>query len=280
MSDSLPIDEFIKSNDAIFHYTRASVALEEILFYGKFRLSLLKDTNDPWEYKFQLLNMSGWSLPNEVIELYDKAHPVIDRIIRMESRVMCFCSNTVPTIILDTGDTIRDTVVNTIGWNKSRMWAQYGENHRGICLVFSRKAIEAEFANIKEGVITENMQYTTRASIRRNAYTLNGNQLVKDGVENYCYNHIKQHSEALFFTKYIDYRDESEYRVVVFDPNNKYEYIDIKKSIKCVISGDRTPDVYFPLIRQLSDRYGIECRHAYWDRGTPHLVPCKEDEKT
>ena len=50
MSDSLPLEEFIKSDDAIFHYTRASVALEKILFDGKFRLSLLKDTNDPHDH--------------------------------------------------------------------------------------------------------------------------------------------------------------------------------------------------------------------------------------
>ena len=280
MSDSLLLEEFIKSDDAIFHYTRASVALEKILFDGKFRLSLRKDTNDPHEYKFIFLSMRGSRLPPEAVELYNEAHPVIDRIIRMESRVMCFCSNTIPTIILDNGKTIQDNVVNTIGWNKSRMWAQYGENHRGICLVFSKKAIEADLADIKENVIAENIQYTTRVGISPDAYTLNGNQLVEDGVEGYCYNHIKRHSGTLFFTKNIDYRDESEYRVVVFDPNHNYEFININKSIKGVIAGDRTPEVYFPLIRQLSERYGIECRRAYWERGLgmPCLLPCKKEK--
>ena len=41
MNDPLQFDEYIRSDDAIFHYTHASVALEEILFKGKFRLSLL-----------------------------------------------------------------------------------------------------------------------------------------------------------------------------------------------------------------------------------------------
>lgn len=280
MSDSLPLEEFIKSDDAIFHYTRASVALEKILFDGKFRLSLLKDTNDPREYKFRFLNMSGSSLPPEAVGLYNEAHPVFDRIIRMESRVMCFCSNTIPTIILDNGETIKDNVGNTIGWSKSRMWAQYGENHRGICLVFSKKAIEsvlADKADIKKNVIAGNIQYTTEAGI---PIMLDGNQLVKDGVEGYCYNHIKRHSGTLFFTKNIDYRDESEYRVVVFDPNHNYEFININKSIKGVIAGDRTPEVYFPLILQLSERYGIECRRAYWERGLgrPCLLPCKKEK--
>lgn len=280
MSDSLPLEEFIESDDAIFHYTRASVALEKILFNGKFRLSLLKDTNDPREYKVKFLGMSGWSLPPTAVELYNEAHPVFDRIIRTESRVMCFCSNTIPTIILDNGETIKDNVGNTIGWSRSRMWAQYGENHRGICLVFSKKAIEAELADIKEIVIAENIQYTRRVGISSDARTLNGNQLVEDGVEGYCYNHIKNHSGTLLFTKNIDYRDESEYRVVLFDRNHNHEFININKSIKGIIAGDRTPDVYFPLILQLSERYGIECRRAYWERGLgrPCLLPCKKEK--
>lgn len=280
MSDSLLLEEFIESEDAIFHYTRASVALENILFNGKFRLSLLKDTSDPIEYKDKLLHMNGSKLPQEAIKLYDEAHHVFNRIIRRECRVMCFCSNTIPTIILDKRETIQDNAVNTIGWSKSRMWAQYGENHRGICLVFSKKAIGADLVDIKENVLAKNIQYSTRVGISPDAYTLNGNQLVEDGVENYCYNHINRHSETLFFTKNIDYRDESEYRVVVFDPNHNYEFININKSIKGVIAGDRTPDVYFPLILQLSERYGIECRRAYWERGLgrPCLLPCKKEK--
>lgn len=276
MNDSLPLDDFIKTEDAIFHYTRASVALEKILFDGRFRLSLLKDTNDPSEYKFRLLNMIGWSLPPEVEKRCSEAHPVFDRIISMESRIMSFCSNSLPEIILDTKETIKDTIANRNGWNKSRMWAQYGENHRGICLVFSKKAIVAEVTDIRGRVIANNIQYKTRPGISHHAYTLNGNQLIEVGVEEYCYNHIIQHAATLFFIKNIDYRDESEYRVVVFDPEHKYEYIDINKSIRGIIVGDRTPKVYFPLIRRLADRYGIEYRRAYWERGTPHLILCED----
>lgn len=27
------------------------------------------------------------------------------------------------------------------GWARSRMWAQYGESHRGVCLVFDRESM-------------------------------------------------------------------------------------------------------------------------------------------
>ena len=52
----MDLNEYIETEDALFHYTKTSVALEKILYTQKFKLSLLKDTNDPREYKYMLLN--------------------------------------------------------------------------------------------------------------------------------------------------------------------------------------------------------------------------------
>jgi len=76
-TDSI-FEKFLASEDALFHYTRTAIVLERILPNGMFRLSLLKDTNDPREYKFKILNMQGWSLPNGVRVHARDAHPVFD----------------------------------------------------------------------------------------------------------------------------------------------------------------------------------------------------------
>lgn len=273
----MSMDDLVKTDDAIFHYTKLNIALEHILYDGKFRLSLLKDTNDPWEYKSKLLSMVGWSLPPEASKFYDDAHPLIDRIIRQESRVMCFCSNKSPTIVLSTRKILEDPAPPSFGWSKSRMWAQYGENHRGICLVFSKKEIEAKFANATGARFTNHMTYTASAAAPISGVTLNGNQLIKDGVESYCYNHIQLHSDDLFFIKNIDYRDECEYRVVVIDPDRQYASIDISEAIRGVIAGDRTPKVYHPMIRQQSENYGVEFRYVHWEKGKPFLFKLTDD---
>jgi hypothetical protein len=277
MSDAISIDEFVRSDDAIFHYTKLSLAIETILHDGRFRLGLLKNTNDPWEYKFKLLSMFGSSLPPITDQLYNDAHEVIDRIIREESRVMCFCSNISPTVVLNIQERLKDLAPPSLGCYKSRMWAQYGENHRGICLVFSKKKIDDKFAGATGSLFTNHVTYTARSTPPLDAYTLNGDELIRDGVENYCYNHIKRHSDDLFFIKNIDYRDECEYRVVVVDPDRQYKFIDISAAIRMIIAGDRTPKVYYPIIRQQAEKYGAHCRYVHWERGMPFLFKFTED---
>ena len=275
----MSIDEYIKTSDALFHYTKTSIAIEHILHTKKFKLSLLKDTNDPREYQFKLFNVMGWSLDRDTTpKLLNEAQTVIDRILRHECKVMGFCSNNKPTLILNNGSSIEDEHVCSSGWSKSRMWSQYGQNHYGICLVFSKNELE-NVLNKKKSQIRDfkasYVQYSQQERIVWSAITLNGNRLESEGVEEYSFNHVIENSEELFFRKHIDYRDEAEFRVVVFDPNKKLEYLDINSSIKCVIVGDRTPEAYIPFINQMCADLNIESRRARWDRGKSHLLLCK-----
>jgi len=275
-------EKFLASDDALFHYTRTSIALERILSSGKLRLGLLKDTNDPREYKFKLLNLQGWSLPDGVEDLVRDAHPVFDRILRAQCRVVCFCTNALPEIELDTGEFEIDQYASNIGWNKSRMWSQYSENHHGICLVFSKAAIQEQLKGLSDTFswhVSGYVRYMRNDRIPRSAVTLNGNQLAKEGVEKYCAHHIQGHHRDLFLTKHVDYRDEAEYRFIIADPGNRYEFIDISTTLRGVIAGDRTPEVYFPLIEELSRKYKAICRHAYWDRGKANLLLLIAEEK-
>ena len=141
------------------------------------------------------------------------------------------------------------------------MWSQYGQNHYGICLVFSKRELEAVLAE-KESQVkfykADYVQYFQQGRqqgqpwkiIDGTRLEIDGTRLEKERVEKYSLNFIKENSKELFFLKHIDYRDEAEFRVVVLDPDNKLEYLDISSFIKCVIIGDRTPEAYYPLIEQ------------------------------
>jgi len=276
----MSIDEYVKSPDALFHYTKTSTAIEQILHTKKFKLSLLKDTNDPREYKFTLFNIMGWSLkPVTTINLLNKVQTVINRILRNETRVMSFCTNKKPTLILNDGNTIEDNHACSNGWSKSRMWTQYGQNHYGVCLVLSHEELKEAIATYKPIVsasMADFVKYSQKDRISWKATTLDGNRLEREGIKKYSCNFIIENYPELFFQKHIDYRDEAEFRVVVLDPNKKLEYIDISSLMRCVIVGDRTPKAYFPLINQMCSALNIESRWAYWDRGKPHLLHCRK----
>jgi len=275
----MSIDEYVQTSDALFHYTKTSIVIEHILHAKKFKLSLLKDTNDPREYKFKIFNTAGISLdPTVTRELSNKAQTVIDRILRCEYRVMSFCSNQKPTLILSDGNSVEDVHYYSQGWDKSRMWSQYGENHRGICLVFSKEELKKTFderqVQIKKHEANY-VKYLQQDGFDWGTGTLDGNRLESEGVEAYLFNHIMENSEGFFFRKHIDYRDEAEFRVVVFDPEKKLECIDISTSLKGVIVGDRTPEPYIPLINKMCKDIKVESRKAYWSRGKLHLLTCE-----
>jgi hypothetical protein len=266
------IDEYIKTSDALFHYTKTSTAIEKILYKKKFKLSLLKDSNDPREYKLKVFGtISIGELPP--IDLTNKVQTIIDRILRDEFRVMCFCTNNKPTLILSDGSSIEDEHACSEGWNKSRMWSQYGQCHYGICLILSKKELEkfleAQISDYK----VEYVRYSQIDEYDWRTINIDGNRLESEGVEKYSFNHVMENSEELFFQKHIDYRDEAEFRVIVHDPDKKLEYIDISTSLKGVIVGDRTPEAYIPLIDQMCNDLNIEFRKAYWDGCKFHLLP-------
>ena len=272
------IDEYIETSDALFHYTKTSIAIEHILPTKKFKPSILEDTNDPSEYKFKLFNTIGWGRDDNMFKLSDQAQPVINRILRRECKIMAFCTNNKATLILNGGKFMKDENACSKGWCKSRMWSQYSQNHRGVCLVFSHKRLKKALDAYKPHVsasMADFVKYSQQNGIDQSAITINGNKLEIEGVEKYSYDHVKNNYEKLLFQKHIDYRDEAEFRVVVIDPNKKFEYLDISSLIKCVIVGDKISKAYIPLINQMCADLNIESRRADWDRGEPNLLLCK-----
>ena len=268
-------EDFLNDNDALFHYTKLSTCIEKILPKKQLRLSSLKDTNDPREYKFSYLSSIGRKAPKGKEEYYDQCYPIFDRIVKHECRIICFCSNAKPVITDDCGEIINDLVPTVEGWAKSRMWSQYGESQNGVCLVFSKSSLLKYLDRIsdihshrKKGAF---VKYTPKG-VPHDAYQVNSDLLYEKGVQEYCEMHLERHIEDLFFTKHIDYRDESEFRIVLHDPKKKFEFISIENAIKGLVLGDRTPEVYNSVFEQFSNNLNIGVLKAYWFKGKPNLI--------
>ena len=271
------VDEFIGTDDALFHYTKSSIA-EKILHTQKIKLSFLKDSNDPKEYRFiDTIPMDWGSLQpaEENMKLINQAMQNIDKIVRSEHRILCFCSNKKPTLILKDRTECMDDYAYLKGWFKPRMWVQYGELNYGICLVFSKKDLAIDLEKIKGKVNnykSDYVKYTQEEGIPQEAIIIECDRIVSNGPEEYSINHVKENTEELFYQKHIDYRDEAEYRVVVHDPNVNLDFIDICPSIKAVIIGERTPRASDSSISQLCKKLQIKLKRIYWNSGIPMLL--------
>jgi len=121
--------------DLLFHYTHGDVAIEYILGSGRFRLSPRGRMNDPREFADRSFGMVGSGpLPKGTGGIYVKqleTQVELNEIIKEKVKLACFTADATQ-IGNAPGDVFRR------GFAKSRMWSQYGEEHRGVCLVFSK----------------------------------------------------------------------------------------------------------------------------------------------
>lgn len=177
------LHSFLDSQDALFHYTASSVALEHILYHKKFKLSKFMRTGDPKEYKDILFNIGFHFLATnenkkEEITQKENAQGHINSILKEKIRVMCLCTNS-----------------DQNGWSKFRMWSQYGEGHYGICLVFSRSKLENYLKNNLKDVYykTGDLEYKKYDFKYEKAFDIDINALKELGVESYCVHHLKGH---------------------------------------------------------------------------------------
>ena len=123
-----------------------------ILFEKRMRLHKVGKTNDPRESR-------PWELPtlqtfgnqnnpdNEKIikEANDMIRNNIPKVMRDEWKVACFTLNAKNYEgQQDTIKVLYDAYINP-GYARPRMWAQYAENHKGICLMLDKNLFEKIF---------------------------------------------------------------------------------------------------------------------------------------
>ena len=249
------LSDFLNSDDAIFHYTKKETAMEYILNDKKLKFGFFHSTNDPHEYKGRLTSAVGWGEINE--SLYLELMNLIDNTIQ-NTAFLSFGGNS-----------------NNKGYEKPRMWSQYGQNHSGICLVFSKESLVKTIKNELSQdylVYHENVNYK---EIDSESLSIEDNNLTKNEI---ILNHIKQNYKNIFFQKHLDYKDENEFRIILVQENENNLYkdilIDISNSLKFIILGDRFPKVYLPTIKELSSKLNIDCKKLHWEHNQYFLLEC------
>ncbi|WP_257969737.1 DUF2971 domain-containing protein, partial [Vibrio parahaemolyticus] len=140
------------------------------------------------------------------------------------------------------------------------MWAQYGENHRGVCIVVSKdKLIEqltTEF-ELNYRLDYGNIRYE-EPDLSRNipCLDIDGPELDNLTSSDVAINFVTNHIDELLFTKQPDYKDEAEFRLVLTPKSLEHVsvpiYVDLLQCVHSIILGDAFPKVYKPTIFQLA----------------------------
>lgn len=260
----IDLESSINGNEYLFHYTSYLSALG-ILLSQQMRLGSLANMNDPLE--FQDHRKEGLVFNGNISdeECYSKIKEYENAVIKKQNAVRLVSFS------MDLSSRNHDDCYNNLskGWARSRMWAQYADNHKGVCLVFDKNNLLESFR--KE--FTADLCETYCREVR---YT-NNLEPLKNALWKSCKSLLSSDKIDFLFQKCKDFRDEQEFRLLLINKKMK----DDKEAVAFRISNAICaviPGVRFPREDELSLKEAmkkcnpkIKWLSIWWNYGVPHL---------
>lgn len=241
----------------IYHYTSMETAINYIIASNKIRLSSLENTNDPEEVeRLKSIALNG-----------SKGHGKEDMEMLMYSKHILSKFFLSASFSLDKPYAVPCNTKNyfdiqdhvTRGYLFPRMWALYGDNHKGICLCFNRQKLE-EIAKKQFGsdnIFFKKVEYIggdLNSFYKSRYHNMDNVPLIFSPTIDFLpdmVNHIIEHKDFFFFSKQSDWIEECEYRFIYTkrECTPLFEYLDFGDSLEALILGHRFPiekgdDVY------------------------------------
>jgi hypothetical protein len=262
--------EHVTSTDAfLYHYTKAATARDLIFENGTLLFGRYAETNDPKETKTWQFDLgTNFNIDLGAYKM-DELSTWLSNELKYSARLACFSMDTAQL----TGDHLQDIFKR--GFCKPRMWAQYAERHSGVCIVFDRQKLTQQVeARLGSSylVLSGAVRYVDRNIVRNLAdqqYMINLDVLESLGREAYADRHLKTHYQRLFFEKMNDWRDESEWRWVVFGNANTDLHLDITGCVAGVMFGENTEEKVIQDIMDKTESWGIRYMGLKWKNCSP-----------
>ena len=167
-------------------------------------------------------------------------------------------------------------------WARARMWDQYADRHRGVCLLFDPGLLNAR---VQESLGSQQLPRAYAKQVRYSpsgpfpsilSLSLSADELDRPkGVERF----IEDHHEELFYVKALDWEGEREFRYVVTDHDHIAAsdddgciYVDYGDALLGVVIGEKFPDEEILRAREVCLRAGANPAALRWASGGPTLL--------
>jgi hypothetical protein len=252
----------------LYHYTSSNIAIHYILKDKTLKIGKYINTNDPKETKdwqFFVGSNEGHDLSKYNLDEISKK---VTQALKHRANVICFSKDRILS-----GDHIKD--IFNRGFCKARMWAQYGDNHRGVCLIFDKSALNIAISNqflndfdIYGGSVT----YKNRLIVEylsTSSYGINIDYLERLRLEKYVKAHIYTHHKRLFFEKSEDWSNEDEFRWVLFSNKEEDVYLRFGNSLAGVVFGDSCSDDDISKVVEQCQGWGVQFERIVWKNCSP-----------
>ncbi len=258
----------------VYRYRSMTRALSE-LDHGTLRISPFPELNDPkefadWRFGFaarrNFLPDQNWPDLEQQASAYAKNFAKV------------FCAT------LDDDSALDRENVNNIwgrGFSRPRMWQQYADDYRGVCMVFDRAALGAAIrSSVPEGSlhIADRVKYsnTPRVFVMHpslNPFMLDYDRMNAVGLRQAMTEHIGLHREMLFFHKASDWQTEKEYRWLVWDTEHKDIIFKFGEALKAIVVGLKPSQEYLHKLHDACARVSVPVWELRWSNGAPEGFP-------
>jgi hypothetical protein len=219
------IPEIFRQDNIVYHYTKTQDVIKHILFQNQLRLSPRVNSIDPFENTQPII--LECSVDYEENPILDKifGEQAIEKVKRKlaKTKQLCFCMNDKKYNLENNTNFPSDYY----GFMKPRMWDQYGDHYKGVCLAFDLEKLKVA-SNYKNNPI-EYVNYRDLTWLDR-YFDLNELHGLGD---DYCTTFLSK-MDKILFCKHKDYSGENEYRFLS-QSDNEYDYINIEDSLVGII---------------------------------------------
>ena len=256
-----------RTTNWVYHYTSRNTAIEKVLHFQQLRFNPFIHTNDPRESKmWHFTLMAGKPISNDTaFSLYKPVSEAeLTDAVKHGCKLLCFSQ--------DSNKRLQQfpESLSSYGCFRSRMWAQYGQGHSGVCLAFDKEMLDqsiTEELRKKGRIYKGNVEYTENDRDIYQALGFNADAIRIDGLVIAVEKHLDLFYKQLFLQKDTDWKDENEYRWIIKTNNMNPEYVTINKSIRAVFLGIEFPQVYESLIIDLASRLDTPIYRIKWHNG-------------
>ena len=236
-------DQSINQMPKIYHFTKLETAIEFILPSMTLRTNFLNKMNGPkenQEWHFGGINIDYAGM---FPETYSKKTHIQHQIkfgeeIKSHIQALCFVhSDKYP------------------GFENEMMWAQYSDNHKGVCLEFDLETFIEENNDLNFFKF-ENVNY---GNIEKVSFYWNRSLSKKNNIDQF----IKRHYKPLFLSKSHYWEKEFEKRLLIIA--NKFCHLKINRSLSAIYYGLTKIHHYDVAIEQFINSDEIEIYNVYYE---------------
>lgn len=166
-------------------------------------------------------------------------------------------------------------------WARPRVWEQYADAHRGVCLVFSRDAfVAALIQRFGDSIEFEEVEYTPQGIAGSDAVrTLIDDRLFNASTRTQAVlDYLTTNRHDLFFLKSDDWTTEYEFRGLLTSAEDEYAFAEYGTSLRAVVLGEKFPEWQIAGAKQVCDAINVELKRIVWWNGRPITVRAKASD--